>query len=172
MLWRNLGIPYFNMSVAGDEAQTFSRSFRAVPESVPMARRAVVDFAERAGASQDLIDSIRLVVSEAVTNAVVHAYHEDGGEVHVAAALASDELWLLIGDDGHGLEVGSRRPGLGMGLALIASTCDQFSVVKRSSTGTELRMRFRLAPARRRDHERGSLASAKSPARSRFSTTT
>ncbi len=137
-----------------------------------MARRAVVEFAERADASEELIESVRLVVSEAVTNAVVHAYHEDGGEVHVAAALASDELWVLIGDDGHGLEVGSRRPGLGMGLALIASECDQFSVVKRSSTGTELRMRFRLAPARQDVHARGSFASARSAARSRFSTTT
>jgi anti-sigma regulatory factor (Ser/Thr protein kinase) len=160
------------MSLTDDQANTFSRSFPAVAESVPQARRAVVDFAEEAGASQELIDSVRLVVSEAVTNAVVHAYHEEGGEVHVTAALASDELWVLIGDDGHGLEVGGRRPGLGMGLALIASACDQFSVVKRSSTGTELRMRFRLAPARRSDHARGSLASARSAARSRFSTTT
>ncbi len=167
-----MGIPYSSMSVADDQAQTLTRSFRAIPDSVPLARRVVVEFAERVGASEELIDSVRLVVSEAVTNAVVHAYREDGGEVHVAAALASDELWVLIGDDGHGLEVGSRRPGLGMGLALIASACDQFSVVKRSSMGTELRMRFRLAPARRRDHARGSLASAKSPARSRFSTTT
>jgi anti-sigma regulatory factor (Ser/Thr protein kinase) len=159
------------MSVLDDQAQTLSKTFPATAESVPLARRLVVDFAERAGASQDLIDSIRLVVSEAVTNAVVHAYHEVGGEVHVTAALASDELWILIGDDGHGLEVGSRRPGLGIGLALIASTCDQFSVVKRSSTGTELRMRFRLAQARRSDHARGSLASARSAARWRFSTT-
>jgi two-component sensor histidine kinase len=101
---------------------------------------------------------------------VRHAYGDETGEVHVTAALAGDELWVLIGDDGRGLETRAQSPGLGMGLALIASMSDDFCVVKRATGGTELRMRFRLnadrrAVARCRWAEpRNSAASARSAA--------
>jgi anti-sigma regulatory factor (Ser/Thr protein kinase) len=163
------------MDAVGQTTHTLTRSFPAVTETVPRARRTLVDFARAAGGDEDLVESVRLAVSEALTNVVLHAYEEDGGEVHVTAAIAGDELWVLIGDDGHGLEVGSHQPGLGMGLALIAMVSDDFAVVNRSAGGTELRIRFRLdRPSRgtgRRAQPRGSVASARAPASSRFSTT-
>ena len=36
----------------------------------------------------------------------------------VTAALVSDELWILVSDDGCGLEPRTNRPGLGLGLGL------------------------------------------------------
>jgi serine/threonine-protein kinase RsbW/stage II sporulation protein AB (anti-sigma F factor) len=158
--------------------QTLSRSYPALAETVPQARGTVVEFARAAGAGGDLLDAVRLAVSEAVTNAVVHAYRDDGGEVHVTAAVAGNELWVLIADDGHGLEGGSHHPGLGKGLALIATVSDDLWVVNRSGGGTELRMRFRLEGAddELSDDElegqpRGLVTSAIRPASSRFSTT-
>jgi anti-sigma regulatory factor (Ser/Thr protein kinase) len=150
------------------------KSYPAIRDSVPRARETLTAFAIAAGASGDELDDIRLAASEALTNAVIHAYRGEPGRVHMTAAVASGELYVLIADDGVGVHAGTERPGLGMGLALIASACDELIVVERASGGTELRMRFALrtsAPSSS-DHSRGSVASATSPASSSFSTTT
>ncbi|HTP22680.1 MAG TPA: ATP-binding protein [Solirubrobacteraceae bacterium] len=125
--------------------EALNESYPAVPETVPLARRALAAAAAAAGAGGDRLDEIRLAVSEALTNAVVHAYK--GGEVgrlHVTAAVASDELWVLIGDDGRGLHAWNDSQGLGIGLSLISGLSDDFSIVTRASGGTEVQMRFDL----------------------------
>jgi anti-sigma regulatory factor (Ser/Thr protein kinase) len=153
------------------------RTYDAVPASVPDARHAITAFAAAVGASSEELEDIRLASSEAVTNVVVHAYGDGDGRVHVSAALAGDELWVLVGDDGNGLHAGTSCGGLGMGLALIAELCDSFAVVNRSTGGTEVRMRFALAsvPPALSDggsqSVRSSMASAARPASSVFSTT-
>ncbi len=124
--------------------QTLTRSYPAVPSSVPAARRELTELAHAAGASPESLDAVRLAVSEGLTNAVLHAYPDRPGAVHVTAAVAGGELWVLIADDGCGLEARTSRPGLGLGLALIAQASDDFTVVPRSSRGLELRMRFTL----------------------------
>jgi two-component sensor histidine kinase len=86
----------------------------------------------------------------------VHAYGDEGGLIHVSARIAGSELWVLIGDDGRGLNAPCARPGLGQGLALIGAVSDSIAVRRRSSGGTELRLRFALharrASAPRRLH--------------------
>jgi anti-sigma regulatory factor (Ser/Thr protein kinase) len=125
-----------------------NQSYLAVPDAVPLARRALTAVAAAAGAGGERLDEIRLAVSEALTNAVVHAYEEgEGGSFHVTAAVASNELWVLIGDDGHGLRAWNDRRGLGIGLALISGLSDDFSIVTRASGGTEVQMRFDLGNA-------------------------
>ena len=44
------------------------------PDQVPVARRAVAEFCERCGLPAPLIDDVKLVVTEACTNVVLHAY--------------------------------------------------------------------------------------------------
>ncbi len=125
-------------------ARGLTETYPAQPESVGRARSAVARFAVRAGASRRQIDDIRLATSEAVTNSVVHAYRGQPGSVYLTAAIVADELWVLIADDGLGLQPRSDRPGLGLGLGLIAQVSDELAIVARSSGGTELRMRFSL----------------------------
>jgi anti-sigma regulatory factor (Ser/Thr protein kinase) len=159
-----------------DVQASLSESYAAVPASLVRARRAVTALAVTAGATADQVDAVRLATSEALTNVVVHAYRDRLGDIHVTAAVAGGELWLLVADDGDGLHQRGGKSGLGLGLTLIAQACDELTIVKRSTGGTELRMRFRLgaadvsAPAD--DHARGSVAAARSPASSIFSTTT
>jgi len=161
-----------------------NESYPAIPSSVPIARRALSAFAAAAGASEEQVEDVRLAASEALTNAVVHAYRDDSGMISVTAAVVEDELWMLISDDGCGLGARADRPGLGLGLALIAQITDDLMIVPRSSGGTEVRMRFNLASPQpvAEDHERasdgqlqgsdgrvrGSFASAARPASSRF----
>jgi anti-sigma regulatory factor (Ser/Thr protein kinase) len=123
-------------------------------------------FARWAGASEEQVAAVSLASSEAVTNVVQHAYDGGEGSVHVASAVAGDELWVLVSDDGVGLRASSSNRGLGVGLALIACVADTFSVVKRSCGGTELQMRFGLhaRKASESDHRRASVSSAKTPA--------
>lgn len=143
--------------------QDLNETYLALAESVPHAREALTTFARSTGASQEQVDALRLAASEALTNVVLHAYNGESGAVHVTAARTCGDLWVLIADDGRGLQTGSESRGLGMGLALIACMTDYFAVVKRSSGGTEIRMCFGDRPARRLDRFRapGSLVSAR-----------
>ena len=122
-----------------------NESFPAVPEAVPLARRALTDVAVAAGAAGERLDEVRLAVSEALTNAVVHAYRGgEPGRFQVTAAVASGELWVLISDDGRGLHAWNDSRGLGIGLSLISGLSDDFAIVTRASGGTEVQMRFDL----------------------------
>jgi serine/threonine-protein kinase RsbW len=130
-------------------ARNLNETYSATPESVAVARTRLADFAASAGASLDQVDAVRLVASEAITNAVVHAYRGEPGLIYVNAALVSHELWILISDDGCGLEPRADRPGLGLGLGLISQLSDDFAIVSRASGGTEVRIRFNITDARR-----------------------
>ena len=125
-------------------AKTLSLTFRAEPDSVSSARAALGDFAREAGAESRQVDAVRLASSEALTNSVLHAYRAEPGSVYVTAALVAEELWVLVADDGCGLEPRAGRPGLGLGLGLIAQLSDELAIVPRAGGGTEVRMRFNL----------------------------
>jgi anti-sigma regulatory factor (Ser/Thr protein kinase) len=124
--------------------QTLSYSYPAVADSVPRAREALSTFAQEAGATGEKLDSIRLAVSEAATNVVVHAYDDDSGRIQVDAGLSAGELWVLIADEGLGMRPQSQSPGLGFGLSLMSQVCDKFEIATRSSGGIAVRMRFAL----------------------------
>jgi anti-sigma regulatory factor (Ser/Thr protein kinase) len=149
---------------------TFARRYEADPESVGRARAELAHFASRAGASPTLVDGVRLAVSEAVTNAVRHAYPLDPGEVRVRALVGEDALEVVVSDDGCGVHRdrsadgggasgrggapghdgtgehhrGTNDGGLGFGLALICEVSDQMTLGPRSDGGTDVRMRFSL----------------------------
>ncbi len=140
------------MLLPGD---TFAESYPAVPEAVGEARKRLTAFARNAGADEQQLEAVRLATSEAVTNAVLHAYRDrDPGTVHVSASYVEDELWVLVADTGSGMQVQGDSPGLGLGLALIAQLSDEFQILSRGSGGTELRLRFNLAQRRRREDRR------------------
>jgi anti-sigma regulatory factor (Ser/Thr protein kinase) len=176
------GVLAFTMMTAVERA--LNESYPAVADSVPRARGAVIKLARAAGASPDNVDSIRLAVSEALSNAVLHAYPDRSGEICVTAAVVGQEFWVLISDHGGGLGTSSVRGGLGLGLALIAQEADDFTIVPRATRGVEVRMRFELQsspqdPGRGRGRSRrcgssgqsrGSVSSASSPASPNFST--
>jgi|SRR5579862_1845891 len=128
-----------------DGRTSLSDWYPATPSSVPAARQAVVDFAASIGAAGEQLESIKLAASEALSNAVLHAYRDADGSVHVGAWSVDGELWLLIADDGCGLRAGGSGKGLGLGLALISQVVDGLSIIDRATGGTELQMRFDLA---------------------------
>jgi serine/threonine-protein kinase RsbW/stage II sporulation protein AB (anti-sigma F factor) len=125
-----------------------SWSISAVADEVTGVRQAAVGFAAANGVPDALLGDLRLAISEAVTNAVVHAFRhrEQPGTVTVSVDVRPyDMAVVVVRDDGMGMSRRSDSPGLGLGLALIASLADQ--VEHRSppdGAGFELWMRFRL----------------------------
>lgn len=127
--------------------ESLEETLPAAAESVPRARQLVAAFARQAGLTGQRLDMLRLAVSEAVTNVVVHAYRGRSGTVRVAAAIASGELWVLVSDSGCGYQTPPATPGLGLGLMLMADACDEFVIAERAEGGTEARMQFVLSGA-------------------------
>jgi anti-sigma regulatory factor (Ser/Thr protein kinase) len=82
-------------------------------------------------------------VSEAITNAVVHAYREaDVGDVRVVACDEPDRLVVVVRDYGSGMLPRADSPGLGLGLPLISQMTDDLQIEAAEGTGTLLRMHF------------------------------
>ena len=125
----------------------FDREFRAEPASVPTIRQAVVALARLGGASAERCTDIAIAVSEAATNAVVHAYIEtaEPGTVRVTAAVTNGELQVTIADHGRGMLPRSDSPGLGLGMPLISDLATSFEIADIDGDGgTVLRMSFDL----------------------------
>ncbi len=145
--------------------------YPAVADSVSRARDAVAAFAQSAGATTEQLDAIKLAVSEAATNVVVHAYECHPGDLYVEGRLASGELSIRVADDGLGLRPNIDRarpnidsPGLGVGLALISQVADAFAISTRPPRGTEVQMRFKLGVGRVPRRAPGAIAWAAAPA--------
>ena len=149
------------------------RSYLAEAGAPALARDAFGALAQRHGASDEQVEEVRLLVSEAVTNAVRHGYPEAVGAIYVMAVASASHLTLLVSDDGIGPRTPSRDPGAGWGWPLIAALCEWFTIRRRSNGGTEVEMHIRIGPdGDEVAHEqRGSDASASLPPTPRFSTT-
>lgn len=120
-------------------------TFPAEAASCSAARRVVCDVARAHGADDEGVNRIALGVTEAVTNAVLHAYldHRPAPD-DIAVDLECDEdLAHLVVED-HGLGVKPDAPGLGLGLRLMAHAAETFEVTPREGGGTRVEMTIRL----------------------------
>lgn len=125
------------------DPSAFSRRFPAHADQVAPARREVVAYAREHGAADP--DGIALAVSEAVTNAVVHAYIDAlaPGDVEVFAKRhPGNGIEIHVCDDGRGMTPRRDSPGLGVGLPLITTLTQRFEVEARPGGGTEVSMFF------------------------------
>jgi serine/threonine-protein kinase RsbW len=119
----------------------------AVPAELAGIRSAVSAFAEYHGAPVSLRHDMTLAVSEACSNAVVHAYVDtvEPGELLVEAFRVDGELIVVVGDEGRGMISRLDSPGLGVGLAVIGKLAAKLEIGNGSTgPGTRLRMTFPL----------------------------
>ena len=133
-----------------DVTDTFDRSYQATPAAVGRVRADIAAFAIAHGVEAARVDDIRLAVSEAVTNAVMHGYRETSGTVHVTVRHADGCLSISIRDFGCGMQprpIGTGHTGMGLGLALIGRVVSELSVAPQAGDGTDVRMRFDLVSA-------------------------
>jgi serine/threonine-protein kinase RsbW/stage II sporulation protein AB (anti-sigma F factor) len=117
----------------------------ATPEHVRDARSEIAELARRAGVPDDALDAVRLAVSEAVSNAVLHGYRDGGrGEVTVLVEAEDSRLDVRVRDRGCGMSPHVDGRGAGLGLPLIAELSDAVAVRPATEGGTEVHMTFRL----------------------------
>jgi serine/threonine-protein kinase RsbW len=122
-------------------ANPFEARIPGTPLGVRMLRREMTGMAKDCGMDSDGIANVRLAVTEAATNVVIHAYAKAEGELRVTAAMQDGELAIVIGDTGPGLVERGDSPGLGVGLAVIASVAERLKIVSHPD-GTEIHMAF------------------------------
>ena len=117
----------------------------AVSENVAVVRHVFAGMADALGMDEEAVGKLRLAISEACTNVVVHAYEDvDDGTLEVEASVDGRLLHIVVRDRGSGLRMRSDSPGLGMGLPLIAAVTEQVEIIGDAKRGSEVRMTFTL----------------------------
>src|SRR3954471_12092571 len=119
----------------------FEANYPGTSRAVGVLRREMAALAKDCGMDAEGIADVRLAVTEAATNAVVHAYAEAEGELRVTAAMHDGELRIVIGDCGSGLVQRQDSPGLGLGLAVISKLVERLRIVSHPGS-TEIHMAF------------------------------
>lgn len=123
------------------------RRVPAVPGELAGIRAAVSAFAASHGAPVSLRHDMALAVSEACSNAVVHAYVDtaEPGELLVEAFRRGGDLVVVVGDEGRGMISRLDSPGLGVGLAVIGKLAAKLEIGNGlTGPGTRLLMTFSL----------------------------
>ncbi|HXJ66572.1 MAG TPA: ATP-binding protein [Actinomycetota bacterium] len=124
------------------------------PEYVALVRHVVGAAARMGGLSPDLVDNVKLAVSEAATNAVTMTRRADSEEkIEVRAEIEGDRLLVQVTDRGsheealRTLESGDTDPSSldfsferGLSLPLIQGLVDEFVIEPREGGGSIVRM--------------------------------
>jgi serine/threonine-protein kinase RsbW len=119
----------------------------ARPEGVGVVRQALAGVADALDFDPSVLADMKMAVTEACTNVVVHAYDEEG-MLEVEMLAAEDGLTIVVRDHGSGIQPRPARsgaPALGLGLPLIAALSDSFELRGSAGVGTEVRMTFAYA---------------------------
>jgi serine/threonine-protein kinase RsbW len=134
--------------MSGPTAPDMELVLPARAENIAVIRHAFGALGEVLAIDEELVSDIRLAVTEACTNVVVHAYPNDrDGPLEVLATLQDDELTVLVRDQGTGIVPRPDSPGLGLGLPLIASLTEAMRLGHGQDGRTEVCMTFSLSPA-------------------------
>ena len=120
-----------------------------------LARASVAAFASQMDPTLDELGDIRTAVSEAVTNAIVHAYPDTVGVVWLRARILDGEYReITVKDKGRGIEdVDRARQPLfttggedrsGMGFTIMESFTDRLRIRSAPGKGTTVTMQRRI----------------------------
>jgi anti-sigma regulatory factor (Ser/Thr protein kinase) len=113
-------------------------------ENVAVVRHAVGGLGEVLDVDDQTLSDIKLAVTEACTNVVVHAYPDTEGPMGLRASIEGRNLALVVIDRGRGIVPRPDSPGLGLGLPLIATLAESLELGTGRSEETEVRMTFDL----------------------------
>ncbi len=123
-------------------------SFLAVSENESLARMAVTSFVAQLDPTIDELSEFKTIVSEAVSNAIIHGYDEDGkGLVTVHAVREGDVISVAVKDEGNGIPdlkkameplytSKAEMERSGMGFTIMESFSDNLQVESEPGVGT------------------------------------
>jgi stage II sporulation protein AB (anti-sigma F factor) len=135
-------------------------SFAAVSQNEAFARVAVASFISQLDITMDELEEIKTVISEAVTNAIIHGYDENPeGVVHISVRIEDGVVDVVVEDHGKGIEdveqamqpLFTTKPELersGMGFTIMENFMDSLEVATSVGKGTTVRLTKRLSFAK------------------------
>lgn len=136
------------------QADNFMKvQFAARSENESFARVVVASFVTRLDPTMDELNDLKTVVSEAVTNCIIHGYDSDpNGVVTISASIEHETVHLTVEDEGRGIEdlelaqqpLYTSKPELersGMGFTIMENFMDEFEVTSEPGRGTSITMK-------------------------------
>lgn len=128
--------------------------FLSIPANISFARSTVAAFASQLEFTLSDLEEVKVAVSEAVSNAIIHGYQNAPDRfIKVHASLTADRLELAIEDKGRGIEDISKalQPAfttdperLGLGFVFMQSFMENLQVDSLPGHGTLVRMSRRV----------------------------
>lgn len=118
-------------------------------ENIGLARLAVAAFAAQLDFTLTEIEEIKMAISEAVTNSIIHGYSQKLGIIKINMEQEDDLLILEVIDNGMGMAQGSlnkaagKSAGEGLGLIFINNFMDSVHIESEANQGTRIRMSIR-----------------------------
>ena len=132
-----------------DDGRTVRLTIPARPEYIALCRLALMGVSRLRALPEELVDDLKLALTEACTNSVRHAYGDraNGGHVEIVYELHPDRLEIEVTDDGHGFDPESPPRGPdslaegGLGIAIIRAIADEVEIGPQAD-GKGSRLRF------------------------------
>lgn len=138
------------------ERNFMTLQFASRSENEGFARVAVAAFVSQLDPTLDELTDIKTVVSEAVTNSIIHGYNNDkNGVITISAEIDDDTIRITIEDKGEGIAdleqakepLYTSKPELersGMGFTIMENFMDEVEVVTAVGVGTKINMLKRI----------------------------
>lgn len=126
------------------DAPDLELTLPARAENVAVVRHAVGGLGDVLELGEQTLADIKLAVTEACTNIVVHAYPDGEGPMGLRATLDERLLRIVVSDHGRGILPRPDSPGLGLGLPLIATLTQSLELGTGDDNETQVRMTFDL----------------------------
>lgn len=140
--------------------------FKASIGNELLARQALIAFISPLNPTVEEIGEYKTIISEAVSNAIIHGYQFDASkDVYIKATIFEDEVEIIVRDYGVGIKNleeaktphFSTRPDLeraGMGLTIIETLSDSFSISSVEGLGVKLIIRKKYSLSKISDEQR------------------
>ncbi|MPM02486.1 Anti-sigma F factor [bioreactor metagenome] len=120
------------------------------------ARAAVAAFCSSLNPTIEEISDIKTAVSEAVTNAIIHGYEDEVGDIEIQCRIKGQMVEIIIEDFGCGIvnvekakePLYTTKPELersGMGFAVMETFMDELIVLSEKDVGTKVIMRKKIS---------------------------
>ncbi|WP_273015049.1 anti-sigma F factor [Paenibacillus arenosi] len=130
--------------------------FASRSENEAFARVTVAAFVSQLDPTMDELTDLKTVISEAVTNSIIHGYDNNpSGVVTISAEIVGEEVTIYVSDEGNGIEdlemarqpLYTSKPDMersGMGFTIMENFMDEFEVNSEPGAGTTIRMKKRI----------------------------
>ncbi|SHF58289.1 anti-sigma F factor [Ornithinibacillus halophilus] len=134
--------------------------FSSVSSNESFARVTVASFVSQLDPTMEELTEIKTVVSEAVTNSIIHGYNEEPDhKISISCILNDGEVEITIKDSGIGMEdieearqpLYTSKPELersGMGFTIIENFMDSVEVISKPGQGTTVHMKKQLTKSK------------------------